>query len=393
MTGHIFIYNYIGTEEGEVSINNVREQINQYPKASDFIVHIVSGGGDVFEGYGIYNIIKNLNKPIETRIEGLCASIATLIAFAGDKIIMNKTSEFMIHNPYIDGIKGDAGDLRNVANQLDTIKNLLIDVSGRRAARNGKSISKEQLWALYDNETWLTADQAATQYGFADEVVESMKAVAKVDITKIKNDMEKSLFDQLSAKITNLFKALKIKNQTEDTLADGRKVMIMDNNGDLTNAQIMLETGEPLPDGEYDLASGSTITVVGSVITAVVPSPEPADTTQKGEPNTQDMEKDARIKELEAQLAAALATSQASAKAAETAEVTNKSIMAKVEILEKQFKDLSEAAAKTFGDDDPIEKDHAFRNAENGGRQYDAMSEELGNAWLTSRPANFKNKE
>jgi hypothetical protein len=66
--------------------------------------------------------------------------------------------------------------------------------------------------------------------------------------------------------------------------------------------------------------------------------------------------------------------------------------MAKVEILEKQFKDLSEAAAKTFGDDDPIEKDPAFRNAENGGRQYDPMAEELGNAWLTSRPTNFNKK-
>ena len=118
MAGHIFIYGGIGLDqrEHEISADNVRQQINENKSESELIVHLISPGGDVFEGEAIYNALKNSGKKITTHIEGTCASIATLIAAAGSNIIMNKTARFMIHNPKISNMQtaADSRDLRHV---------------------------------------------------------------------------------------------------------------------------------------------------------------------------------------------------------------------------------------------------------------------------------------
>ncbi|HEX6172320.1 MAG TPA: head maturation protease, ClpP-related, partial [Chitinophagaceae bacterium] len=250
MTGHIFIYGGIGSGQGEISVNNIKAQID--PQASDYLVHIISPGGEVFEGYGIYNLLKNTGKKVVTQIEGVCASIATLIAFAGEEIIMNKAAEFMIHNPKISDLKGDSYDLRNVADQLDKIKSILIDVSGARAARNGKPISKEKLWELYDNETWLTAQEAQSM-GFIDEVQDAIKAVARVDLKNFNMEKKETWLQGI---FKNLFASQKFRNQFTETLQDGTVILVMSDDEDWTGKGVVYETGEPLPAGEHVLASG-----------------------------------------------------------------------------------------------------------------------------------------
>lgn len=373
MTGHVFIYGGIGSGSGEVSLKAVKAQLD--PSADDYIVHIVSPGGEVFEGFGIYNILKNTGKQITTHIEGVCASIATLIAFAGDKIIMNKTSEFMIHNPAISDLKGDSSDLRNVANQLDTIKSLLIDVSFARASRNDKAISKEKLMQLYDNETWLTAQQAK-EFGFVDDVQDAIKAVARIDLNSIK--MEKSLFKALASKFMNMIKLANIKNEFTETLEDGRIIIVMSEDGAWEGKQVVLEDGSPLEPGNYPLKSGKSITVGdGSVITTVSEAPAPED-KQK----TEDVEN--KIKELEAQLAEAKAakeTAEASAQAAQTEAANAKSETAKIQnrvkTLETDFLKLKEEAMKTVGDDTPVTRGPVFKNTDNPAKDYDPMGEEF----------------
>lgn len=368
MTGHIFIYGEIGSGPGQVSINSVKAQFD--PSAKDYIVHIVSPGGDVFEGYGIYNILRNTGKEVTTHVEGLCASIATLIAFAGNKIIMNRASEFMIHNPKISDLKGEANDLRNVANQLDKIKGILIDVSGQRAARNGKEISKERLWELYDNETWLTAQEARDDYGFVDEVEDAIKAVAKLDLTNTK--MEKNnLWDSFK----NLFSKTKFKNNFEETLQDGTKIMVISEDEDWTGKQVITEDGNALADGDHVLASGKTITVSGGVISAV----KEADAANNAEPND---EMENKIKELEAQLAEAK-TAQAAAKAeAETAKaeaVTAQASLSKytnrLEALEKKYLNLQEKSLETIGDKTDVSKGDGKLKTGGPNDQYDPMAE------------------
>jgi ATP-dependent protease ClpP protease subunit len=368
MTGHIFIYGGIGSGAGEVSLNQVKNQID--PAASDYVVHIVSPGGDVFEGYGIYNILKNTGKPVVTHIEGLCASIATLIAFAGSKIVMNKTSEFMIHNPKISDLKGESSDLRNVADQLDKIKSLLIDVSGARAARNGKPIQKEELWALYDSETWLTGTEAVER-GFADEVVDAIKAVAKVDLTKF--TMKKN--DSLWAKFTNMLQMF--KNAFTETLANGQVIVVESEDEDWTGKKVMYEDGTPVPAGDHELATGKVISVDDtSTITLVKEAPAPADKQQSEE-------MDNKIKELEAQLAEAKSAKETAEAALTTAQATATQATAKaakfenrVSAIEKEFLKLKEEAGQTVGDKKDPKKGPVFKNTSTQDETYDPMGEE-----------------
>jgi ATP-dependent Clp protease protease subunit len=368
MTGDIFIYGGIGTDERnqEVSFENVRKQITNNSAASELIVHIISPGGDVFEGYSIYNALKNSGKKITTHIEGTCASIATLIAGAGDKIIMNKTAQFMIHNPHVTGIDrpADSKILRNVAGQLDQIKTLLINVYKHRTG-----LTQEELWALYDNETWLTADEAK-QKGFIDESVHAIKAVAKVDLTKINSEMENT--NALKGLINRFSNLLKFKNEVKETLEDGTAIIVMTDDGDFTGKQVIYEDGSPVPAGEHKLVTGKVLVVDGnSVITEVKEAEAPQD----------DMEKQKEIDALKAQLAEAQA--KATEAEAKLTSVTAEAAMAKadsikfqnrIETIEKDFIKLKEEALKTIGDPTPPQKGAAFKNS--SVKDFDPMGEE-----------------
>jgi len=297
MTGHIYIYGEVGKQ---VTLDTVLKEIS--PKNDSYIVHIHSPGGDVFEGYAIYNAIKNTGKNITVQIEGVCASIATLIAAAGSKIIMNAKSQFMVHNPKITSVSGDHKDLRNVAAQLERIKTQLIESWLGRT-----SLSVEQLSQMYDNETWLTPEQAK-DLGFVDEVQEVLKAVASADFKYYKHMNDKTSILNSIRKLFNQLFDEEPKNMT-DTLSDGKVIVIQAEDGDWTGKKVTLEDGSPLPAGEHTLASGRTISVDDSGTITEVKEPE-AKTEDEPE-NTEDMkvkeeneQLKARIKELESALEA-----------------------------------------------------------------------------------------
>jgi ATP-dependent protease ClpP protease subunit len=343
--GHIYIYGEVGKQ---VTLDTVLQSIT--PKASSYVVHIISNGGDVFEGYAIYNAIKNTGKDITVHIEGVCASIATLIAAAGSKIIMNTKSQFMIHNPRIASMGGDSKDLRNVAAQLDKIKSQLIDSWVGRT-----SLSVEQLSNMYDHETWLTPEQAK-EMGFVDDVQEILKAAASADIKKhyhMEHNTILAAIQNLGNRINGLFAP---KNVT-DTLADGTVVSVPEE-GDWTGKPITLEDGTPLPDGEYTLDGGRMITVAGGTI-ATVKDPE-----AKTEETPEDMDlkeklaaAEARATALEARNKELESAIEASTKTAQTAEAKAKSFENK---LNTEVKNLSVELEKlkntTAGDTTPPAK-------------------------------------
>lgn len=377
MTGHIFIYGEIGRGIGQVSTQTVRAQID--PNASDYILHMSSPGGDVFEGFGIYNILKNSGKKIETQIESVTASIATLIAFAGQRIVMNKTAQFMIHNPSISDLKGEAQDLRNVAGQLDKIKGLLMDVTAERAARNGKPISTDQLSKLYDNETWLTSDEALSM-GFVDDVQDAIKAVARIDLTQIRK-MEKETW--LQSVIKNLFGSKKFKNEFTETLQDGTAVVVMSEDENWTGKQIVTANGEALPPGDYTLASGKVISVgENSTISEVKESAAP-------ENKEEDMSK---IKELETQLAAAneaLKTAQTqAAQQATTAQQATAKFENMFKTMEERMKKQEEELSKTVGQLPALGAGPVFKNAAGKEVTYDPMGEDALNFYRSRNLAN-----
>lgn len=357
MAGHIFIYGGIGLDvrQHEISAQDVRNQLDENKNESELVVHIISPGGDVFEGEAIYNALKNTGKTITTNIEGTCASIATLIAAAGDKIIMNKTARFMIHNPKITGMQSaaDSRDLRHVADQLDQIKTLLINVY-----LNKTGLGKEKLWELYDNETWLTADEAV-KMGFIDEAVEAIKAVATVNLKNIKMTKNVTFW----AKMQNALEAFKnFKNAFTEALADGRVIVVESEDEDWTGKKVTLEDGTPLPAGEHELASGKKISVDDQgTITSVTEAEPPADKQQ-----TEDM--DNKIKELEAQLAEAKNAKEVAEANAKTqvaaAEAKATKFENRVAGIEKEFLKFKEEASKTMGDTSELPKGPVFKNAD-----------------------------
>lgn len=336
VTGHIYIYGEIGKQ---ITLDTVLKEIT--PKATDYIVHIHSIGGDVFEGYAIYNSLKNTGKNIIVHIEGICASIATLIASAGSKIIMNTKSQFMIHNPSIANMSGDSRDLRNVAAQLDKIKTQLIDSWIGRT-----SLTKEQLAEMYDRETRLTPEEAV-EMGFVDEVQEVLKAVASADIKKFKSmEDKKTLIGRIEKLINNFFSP---RNATE-TLADGTVVTVPEGD-DWAGQRITTEDGAPLPPGEHELASGFII-VVGD--DGVISEKREKETEAKTEEQPEDMEAkkkleaaEARIKELESAL-------EAQTNVAAKAEAKAKTFENKLNTdLKKVQEELATLKTTTVGDTTP----------------------------------------
>ena len=374
MTGDIFIYGGIGTERGEISFENVNAQIKENKAASELIVHIISPGGDVFEGEAIYNAIRNTRKKVITHIEGTCASIATLIAGAGEKIIMNRTGRLMIHNPKIAVLSGaaDSRELRNIANQLDKIKGLFMNVWDAQTLKRNKPISNERLSELYDNETWMTADEAERE-GFIDESVDAIKAVAKINLPKIKNEMkDKSIINNLIDKITNAIGSLKIKNEMTETLEDGTVVIVMTEDGDFTGKQVIYEDGSAVPAGEHKLASGKVLVVDDkSTITEVK---EAVVDNSKVE---EEMKKDEEISNLKAQLAEAQAKATEAVAQVATAKSETVKFQNRVTAVEKEFLTLKEEVSKTIGEEAKVGRGPVFKNVDNPAMDYDPMGEEV----------------
>lgn len=129
----------------------------------DIVVNINSPGGDVFEGVAIYNLLRAHKGKVTVNVLGMAASIASIIAMAGDEIAMGLGSMMMVHNAW-GVVVGNKNDLRAGADVLDSIDSSLIDIYEARTGKDRKTLAK-----LMDAETFL-APQAAIDNGFADRL-------------------------------------------------------------------------------------------------------------------------------------------------------------------------------------------------------------------------------
>ncbi|QJD60763.1 Clp protease ClpP [Pseudomonas sp. gcc21] len=136
-------------------------------------LRIHSPGGDVFEGTAIYNLLKNHPAKVEAHIDGLAASMASVIAMAADTIYMPENAMMMVHKPW--GIQGgDADDMRRYAELLDKVESTLISAY---VTKTGKP--EEDIKALLKSETWMTGREAV-EAGFADQITEPLQAAAQL---------------------------------------------------------------------------------------------------------------------------------------------------------------------------------------------------------------------
>lgn len=169
----IWIYESIGEDfwsGGGVTAKKFQEELAAI-KAKQIDLHINSPGGAVFEGVTIYNLIKQHEASVTTYIDGLAASIASVIALAGDRVVMADNALFMIHNP--SGlVMGTSGDMRKMADVLDKIRSTM---SGVYSGKSGKP--EDEINTMLDEETWMTAAEAK-EAGFVDEIAEEMDLAA-----------------------------------------------------------------------------------------------------------------------------------------------------------------------------------------------------------------------
>lgn len=173
----LYVYGYVEPDgyawwtdekiESETSANHFREVLAQYPNATEIEIYINSLGGDVVEGTAIYNQLKRHPAHKTVYVDGFAASIASVIAMAGDEVVMPANTLMMIHNMSW-GIYGNPAQLRKAADDLE-----IINDTGREAylMKAGDKLSRERLIEMMDAETWLPARECV-ELGLADRIAD-----------------------------------------------------------------------------------------------------------------------------------------------------------------------------------------------------------------------------
>ena len=191
-----WIYEWFGIEATSPSmVDKAIEKAN----GEDLEVEINSGGGSVFAGSEIYTALKSYPGNVTVKIVGLAASAASVIAMAGKKVLMSPTAQMMIHN-----VSSCAeGDYREMEHTAEILKSANDTIANAYRLKTGKT--QEELLALMDKETWMTA-QKAKEHGFIDEIMfEDLQLAASTSysgllpqevINKIRNTIKSPNVDE-----------------------------------------------------------------------------------------------------------------------------------------------------------------------------------------------------
>jgi len=190
--GELTIYGPISVSSwwgDEVTPKQFKSDLDALGEISELNIYINSDGGDVFAGQAIHSMLKRHSAKKTVYVDGLAASIASVIVMAGDTVIMPNNAMIMIHNPWTFAY-GYSSDFRKVADDLDKIRESIIAVYEGKTA-----LLRDEIIEMMDAETWLTAEEAK-EYGFADEIEEEKQVAASIDggflvLNSVKMDLSK----------------------------------------------------------------------------------------------------------------------------------------------------------------------------------------------------------
>jgi ATP-dependent Clp protease protease subunit len=254
-----------GVSDDTISAKRVSEFLDEHKEVNEITVKINSRGGDVQEGWTIYDLLTNSGKKIKTIGEGKVYSIATIVFLAGSEREMMKNADGLIHNPYIPPYtladQYESGDLLKIAEGLQQEEAKILDFYVEKTGS-----PKEKLAEYMKEDTKLSAEDMLS-LGFATKIIEPVKAYAfikpknnfKMNEKDVKTFGEK--IDAILEKIKGLSR-LPAKDQTlEDK--DGKEF------------KLEKEEGAPAvgdkatPDGTFVMADGKTIIISGGAITEI----------------------------------------------------------------------------------------------------------------------------
>lgn len=176
----LYFYGDIGSAQWETSWyeedkcpDDIAKFFNAIDSNKDLDIYFNSGGGDVFAGLAIYNIIKRHNGTTTAHIDGLAASIASVIVCACDKVIVYNGSQIMVHKPAMCA-RGNSDDLKKAIEILEKAQQSIVDVYMTKVKAD---VERSTIEELVNNETWMTTSDIQNYFDFdIDTSIQSMTA-------------------------------------------------------------------------------------------------------------------------------------------------------------------------------------------------------------------------
>lgn len=205
----IHIYGYIGKYE-DIDYKGFQNIFRQtLSKNKEVIIRIHSGGGSVYEGLAIYDLMRSSDSHITTIVEGMAASMASVIALGGDEIQMTENAFFMMHAPS-GGAWGDKATVKSMADQLEQCENRLFSIYKERTKAEDSEITS---WFTPNQDTWLDAENCG-RLAICDQIIKPVKK-RQFETTDMEAKTEEDLF---AAYAGELPKNKQNKNMNEEII-------------------------------------------------------------------------------------------------------------------------------------------------------------------------------
>jgi ATP-dependent Clp protease, protease subunit len=223
----------------------------------ELTLRINSPGGSVFDGVAIYNALKRHDARVTVWIDGIAASIASVIAMAGDEVVMPENAMLMLHDPSALVI-GTAADMRAMAEALDKMKAGMVAAYRDKSGRDDAEIE-----ALMAAETWLSADEAVS-LGVADRVEAPVRMAAHFDLSRFRNPPP-----QLAALVAT-------SSPQEDDMSDSKKASPRKPGPDESTTPPVTPPETPADDTAASATSEPAAVAQAKPTPAPVAAPQPA---------------------------------------------------------------------------------------------------------------------
>ena len=190
----ILVYGYIGDDEGVLAkefIKELREVEKDYKQIN---IHINSGGGSVYEGFAIFNAIKNSTANIDTYIDGMAASMGSVIALAGRKCYMSNVAQMMTHRA-TGFVYGDADQMRQNADVLEKLEASMVDIYAKKTGLSVDAAKAKYMSTGVDR--WMTAQEA-----LADKLIDGIyDSTSNIGLTPPKSATEAEMWQSFGQSI------------------------------------------------------------------------------------------------------------------------------------------------------------------------------------------------
>ncbi|AYV67091.1 peptidase [Niallia circulans] len=197
-------------DESDVMPEDVLNALNQINNLSEVNIYINSPGGSVFAGLAIYNMLSRNKAKKIVHVDGVAASIASIIALAGDEINIPSNAFMMIHKPLV-GMYGNATDLRKAADDLDALEEGLMNVYTENLV---EGVEADTIRDMLQNETWLNGNEVAKYFNV--KVTEAKNyAASAVDYLNKYEKTPKILIRKEETQKNETFDKIKFQNELD----------------------------------------------------------------------------------------------------------------------------------------------------------------------------------